>query len=458
MARPNLTLRCGPGGAGKSYLFTVWAMEEYLAYETGDLITNVPLNVEVVAARVAKQHGLDAAVIAARIVLIDRETTERFKTDVEQGGLTPGMYFDSLERYRNERGEIDYRGAVIAIDEAHWMIGPNKSENHQALWRGWVGELRHQHATLELMTQAADKLAKELVKEHELRYECVSSERKRDVFLHIPFSDWCELWAKVTGKYIPRFYLQEWRNQGSGKFKQQWEASFVFSPYYGECYNSYSAAGGSTEQGVGEAPKRMFELLKGWRFWRWVLARNWQAAGYRLFWWTLGFSVPIGGLWWAATSSKPKPPAVVPIRSAVTAPAQPRERPEDVRESGSEGIYERGTSRIRIVGFIRDGLVMADGSILMEGDKLNGKTIETIICDQCYYVVDGHEHWLQTGRLATRAATVRDTVRTGDRRSSAGEHSGGAAPGSQPGSDRDAAIHPGSTSGGTNGPGGGNRP
>jgi hypothetical protein len=454
MARPNLTLRCGPGGAGKSYLFTVWSMEEFLAFETGDLITNVPLNVEVVAERVAKRHGLDAAVIADRIVLVDRETTERFKTDVEQGGLTPGMYFDSLERYRNDRGEIDYRGAVIAIDEAHWMIGPNKSENHQALWRGWVGELRHQHATLELMTQAADKLAKELVKEHELRYECVSSERKRDVFLHIPFSDWCELWARLTGKYIPRFYLQEWRNSGSGKFKQQWEASFVFSPYYGECYNSYSAAGGSTGQGVGEAPKRMHELLKGWRFWRWFIGRNWMAAGYRLFWWGVGVSIPVIAIWYTMPGErKPKPMAVVPVRPAVTAT-----RLEDREEIRDGDIYERGTSRVRIVGFIRDGLVMADGSILMEGDKLNGKTIETIICDQCYYVVDGHEHWLQTGRLATRVAKIRDTVRTGDGRSAAGEHSGRAAPGSQPGGHRDAAVGPGPTAGGTNGPGGSNRP
>lgn len=418
--RPNVTLRDGTGGSGKSYLVTYFIVETFLPFEDGKLITNLPLNIPVICERVAARHGKDAQELASRIELIDPADNARLKTDVMDGGLTPYQIFEG----RN------LAECHVIVDECHWFCGPDKSEPHRAFWKKWIGELRHQGATLELMTQTIQGVAPEIVMQAAARYTSVSSEFKRDAWLNISFGDWAEFQAKFwTGVYTPRFYLQEWRKLSPTKWVMQWEDSWVFKSYYGDCYNSYSAAGGGTEAGLAAPPEYYFQRLGTVRFLLWFVGKNIRYAGGRLLlvcsilfvlWYCwLWFNgdlkakkhKPVPAITGPLTPEQARAAGLPPLPPAIQAQVDAQAAQVRAQPVGSV-VFQPHTSRIKVVGLLRNAVILSDGTQISIGESINGHELKSIDLAGHAYESD-RVYRLQTGRMETPVREIQQSLRPG---------------------------------------------
>ena len=281
MKRQTSQLLTAPAGTGKSYFVTLDIVKEFLPSSSGRVFTNMPFGVvpdghtappnypgETFADRigdyVAKRSKLDAAGVAERINLIDRETLQSWMRDGKKSDITgPWDYFEGF----------DLENDLIVIDEAHNFVGRTHTREKKRLWMEFVGELRHRgHSAIQFVTQSPNKLAKEIIDECGLRQALVDAEEERDPFFGIRLAYWYELRAKLTGKYTSCFVRIDLRDI-DGKKKKSHVVRVPRKPEIFALYDSFNA----TEAGeAGSAGRSVREYEKrGWlSFLWWFFSRN----------------------------------------------------------------------------------------------------------------------------------------------------------------------------------------
>lgn len=257
--RATTTITTGVAGSGKSYARCArFLADEFLPDETGVHCSNFPVNMEAVAAFVAKRTKRPVEEFAARMELIPR-AVERTWMDETSG---PWEFFAGR----------DIAGWHLAIDEAHNVCGVHHSPSHRKAWAQFCGELRHRGATVEFLSQNPEKLAKEVDREAGLRYSIVNSETRRDPFFKVPLGDWYELRAAFTGRYTPRVWQVEKRSV-DGRWSEELAKSWPLTPEYFGLYNSYDAP--KSGEAAGAAGKQYeFQKRSTLGVVLWFLRRN----------------------------------------------------------------------------------------------------------------------------------------------------------------------------------------
>ncbi len=266
MAQSVITYTTAPSGSGKSYRrASHWLVNDFLK-RPGDGVhwSNFPIHVDKLSAFAAKKHGGEPIDYARRVKVIPRPVLESWMS----GKSGPWEFFK----------ECDLTDAHVAIDECHNYVPergrPNpavSNAEHTQRWQEWLGELRHQGATVEFLTQTPGKVSKAIIGEAETRLKLVNSELRRDPFFGIQLADWYELRAKfVTGKYTPCVWEVEEHDVG-GKWEVSDRRVFWFSPAYFALYDSHSSpekGGGKKAAGpqVREYQRRGYLGLPLWFF------------------------------------------------------------------------------------------------------------------------------------------------------------------------------------------------
>lgn len=259
--RPPVFMTTGTAGSGKSYIRCArFMVDEFLPNETGVHFSNFPLFADEISTAVSEKTGQEFAAVRDRIRTIPDEVLKLWMR--EESG--PWDYFQDL----------DIQGAHIAIDEVHNFAGEHHSARHKGRWAEWLGEIRHRGATVELLSQDPDKIAKRIHLECAMRLQLTNSETRRDPFLKIPLADWYELRAAwITGRYTAAVWVAEQR-----KVHRYWtteeERLFWITPEYFKYYDSYStpAKGGvKAEAPLREWQKRNRVSLLWWFFKRYPI-------------------------------------------------------------------------------------------------------------------------------------------------------------------------------------------
>jgi len=263
VSRPVLSCRIGVAGSGKTLSCVIWTCTEFLPYETGKLITNLPFLVEKIADAYAGSKGVNGPMtrdeVLGRFQIIPREVLDGWAD--EQGG--PWDYFEGQS----------IAGAHIMLDEAHNFVGAKHTAKWRKRWQQWIGELRHQGATLELVTQAENKLAKEFKEEAERHVMVINSETRRDPVFGILGGDFSQLMAKLIPGYGYRCstIVEEKRNNGGRKFVVENVTKFGRDPGWFDLYESHNAP---TTGGTAGRRQLQYEVLSTWAFTQWFLVRN----------------------------------------------------------------------------------------------------------------------------------------------------------------------------------------
>jgi hypothetical protein len=242
MARAVVTLTVGVSGSGKTYLRAgAFLDREFLPDRSARIhYSNFPLILPWWEER-CEEKGWDLM----RIQLIPNEVMDSWR----RGESGPWEYFHG----------IDLTGCHVAIDEIHNFCGKETAGKIRKLWSEWIGEIRHRSCTVEFLTQAPSKVAREIEREAHLRYRIVNQEEERDPFLRIRMQDWYELrGAWMFGrKYIPTLYTYVER-EVLGKWKIVESRPHLRTGEYYASYDSYSAPIAGTGHG-GSPPVRVCE-------------------------------------------------------------------------------------------------------------------------------------------------------------------------------------------------------
>lgn len=262
MSRSIIQYTTGTPGTGKSYLrCPVFLINEFLPDSTGVHYSNFPIGevnadhkwppkfpgetfIERIAECVAANTGRDASEFEKRMQIIPEDELKKWENDVEFVTVDPETGKRRSE-LRPESGPWEYfkdkslAGAHIAIDECHNFIGRKHSKKHREMWQAWLGEIRHQGATVEFLSQSHMKVAKEIAYEAALRRTLESTEDLRPPWFGFPLREWYNVKAKITGKYSRMIVITE-KVERNERWVQNHREIVMLRAEYFRFYNSFN--------------------------------------------------------------------------------------------------------------------------------------------------------------------------------------------------------------------------
>jgi hypothetical protein len=288
MARGVITMTTAPAGSGKSYRRGPhFLLTEFLPNQEGVHWSNLPLYAEKLAEEMARRTGKPAAEFLDRIKLVPPEVQQTWR----EGSSGPWEFF----------ADMDLQNAHVALDEFHEFCGTNKSRHLREKYQFWFGQIRHRGATIEVISQSPEKIAREIHYEAGVQLSLVNSEDRRDPWFRILLGDWYELRAKfLTGKYQSAVWEIEER-KAKGKWVQEDSRVFWLDAFYFQFYDSYSKPTDGNKKAI--AQKREFEKRSALGLLWWFLKRNCFKLALRAAF--VGFLLwfVCGGLTWAMKTS-----------------------------------------------------------------------------------------------------------------------------------------------------------
>lgn len=219
-SRSVVTVTTGVSGSGKTYYrCAVFLVDEWLPNHSGVLITNYPINL----GNLVRDYGEG---VEDRVELIPPDVLREWR----EGRSGPWDYLR----------DRDISGCHIAIDEIHNYCPKTADNKLRKKWMQFIGELRHQGATIEFLTQNEAKCAKEILAEAEIRYEIINGENIRCPVLGYRMGDLYQFRAKALGRYLcPSYCIEYTQNQGG--WVEINRSVFYRLPKYFEYYDSFSA-------------------------------------------------------------------------------------------------------------------------------------------------------------------------------------------------------------------------
>lgn len=233
----------GTPGTGKSYLrCPYFLIKEFLPDSEGVHYSNFPIGpvnkdhrdpprfegetfAERIADEVAKRTGRDPADFIDRMQVIPKDELKKWET----GESGPWEFFKGKS----------LAGVHIAIDECHNFIGRKHHKQHREKWQAWLGEIRHQGATVEFLSQSHMKVAKEVGYESALRRTLESTEDLRPPLIGIPLKEFYNIKAKFTGKYTRATIITE-RVENNERWDVNYRETIILNPFFYQFYNSFN--------------------------------------------------------------------------------------------------------------------------------------------------------------------------------------------------------------------------
>eukprot|EP00392_Amoebophrya_sp_AT5.2_P018640 g19218.t1 len=274
--RSVVTCTVGPAGSGKSFRRCAhFIINEFLPEHDGVHWSNFPLGKvpedhtvppeydgetfsDRIANRAAAMHGLDEEQLHERIKMIPEDELKRW----ERGESGPWEFFEGK----------NLQDAHIAIDEIHNFLDPQAKAEEKRKWRQWLGEIRHQGATVEFISQSDQKIAIELRRESALLIELQNTETLKDPIFKIELGDWYELRAMILRRYNSGVQETVSRSAVKGRGARVGRKYFPLDPWYFQFYDSYSKPqkGGNK----GRAQRRQWQRRSPPGLLAWFVARN----------------------------------------------------------------------------------------------------------------------------------------------------------------------------------------
>ena len=279
MARSVVEFTTGPPGSGKSYRrCAVYLLDELLNPDVPGptyFWSNYPIEFDEweggqgLCALAKDKYGLEDWEVKERVRVFPEDVVDVWARSADSRSISgPWDYF--------RREEISLAETHVAIDEIHNFCPAESSKANRA-WNGWLGEIRHEGATIEFLTQSPHKVGKAISKHAELRRQLVTGTSRRDPFFNIAMGDWYNVLTLFGKPYQASSWQIEQRNE-LGRWKTTDQIPFWFRADYFEVYNSHSASHATGSAGTRQLEP--YELLTKKKLAFWFLKRN----GARFFW------------------------------------------------------------------------------------------------------------------------------------------------------------------------------
>ncbi|MDD5597254.1 MAG: zonular occludens toxin domain-containing protein [Victivallaceae bacterium] len=253
-----IQMTSGVPGAGKTYSRVRFLTEDFLINNTGLYITNLPLNVDLIAKDVSKRAGVTKQAIKDRIILVPLEqlrefqqlkncTTKQAHDYIENGTFPPAVYFE----------QFSLTNAHIALDEFHLYFSKKTSRAVKDLWNDWIAEIRKNGCTFEAITQDVSQIPSEFMGKVSVRVDLVPLDITRDPFFHIKMYDWYQLRAAFTGQTSQKVCQTETHKAALGKWVISKVDKFAILPEIYQYYHTSTRNDGRKADGEIPPYKRL---------------------------------------------------------------------------------------------------------------------------------------------------------------------------------------------------------
>lgn len=335
---------------------------------------------------VEKRYGVGRGEVFDRVFVFPESEVETWIPRDGEPLRGPWSYF--------AENDIDISESHISIDEIHNFC-PAGDRKAKKLWQEWLGEIRHEGATIEFLTQEPDKVNAGIHKAAQVRRYLIPSHDRRDPFFNIRMNDWYNFGTVFGKSYRPSVWQDEERNV-KGKWKVVdsqpfWFKSELFGVY---ATNSESVKGKKSGKQTDQAYKRFGKL----KLIRWFIFSNWyrfifnktvpRALGVIAILVGVQFLPQIIGLIGSATSKN------VPNESSNgsnVVDVDPVFDEESLLLLAEE-ISRRQTESV-VVGMVPDGIILANGLAVGVGGEVvvggNAKKVKRIDYESRTVFYDG---------------------------------------------------------------------
>lgn len=287
-----IILTTGAPGTGKSYSRVRWLLTDYLINNIGIYITNIPLNVDLIADHVSKKTGKDRQQYIDRLHVIPKKELDLWASISES---TEIITYENEEIYKVESdisdidasnfapvkylNQFDLSNAHVAIDEFHLYFAKTSSRKIKKLWNDFFAEIRKTGCTFEGISQDMGLFPREFIGKVGQRIDLLPYADTREPFTNIRMGDWYQLRAGFTGIDEQRICQTEYNKGTSFSGGVKWtknhvEVFKICSDYY-PFYNSYQRNDNATT-GTVITPAQQYKK----RIWIWFLRRNF----FKIFW------------------------------------------------------------------------------------------------------------------------------------------------------------------------------
>ncbi len=253
----------GAAGTGKSFIRCAkFLVDEWLPYHEGRHISNFPLEVDNIVDYVSKKYKdiphCSPERLYERLLVIPDAVLDTWIL-FESG---PWEYF----------ADFHFNGDHISIDEIHNFCPASAPKEYLKKWNDWLGEIRHEGATIEFLTQNEAKVSKSIEIESGLRRELTGRSDKVNPLTGCQYHvDW-NLIARFNGKYRQKTTVTTKRRIGKiWKPDTKYPTIVTLDPFYFQFYDSYAAAFQSGKK--GKTAEQPYKRLGRFRFWVWYLQR-----------------------------------------------------------------------------------------------------------------------------------------------------------------------------------------
>lgn len=238
----TIILTTGQPGAGKSYSRVRWLVKDFLLNSDGIYITNIPINVNLIAETMANKTSKPIEHFLNRLVIIDfdelklweqlQNENKDYLKNLSMEDFLPYVFFN----------KHNLQNCHIAIDEFHLYFNKNLNANLKKLWNDFFAEIRKLGCTFEAITQDSSLLPREFIGKVGTWVDLVPLKNLRDPFFHILLGDWYELRGAYFGIVEQKICQQEKIKVSSlsaVKWKITKEDKFVISSEFYQYYSSY---------------------------------------------------------------------------------------------------------------------------------------------------------------------------------------------------------------------------
>ena len=293
----------GAPGSGKTYSRVKWLVDDFLINNlTGHYITNIPLDIPVIAAYVSgvlskRGNEVTAESIASRLHIIPDEILISWEKLNQLDNRDLNTFTSETFPPSHYLQQFPLDGSHIAIDEFHKYFSKRGPKALKKLWNDWFAEIRKTGCVFEGITQSYGQMSEEFLDKCATRLELINHSDLRDPFLGIRLGDWYELRAGLFKKAVLQRVSAIETMRGSSKSGRLcWKPtgkndSFVLTADYFQFYNSFRNYTGTS--GKRESPSEVY----GRKIIFWFLRRNFWNIIPRLFaaivicWFLLGGGV-----------------------------------------------------------------------------------------------------------------------------------------------------------------------
>lgn len=269
-ARAQTTFTTGESGSGKSLIRCAhFLVDEFLPDEVGVHYSNFPINFP----KLAEVMGWSEEQLRERVQLIPADELIKWR----DGNSGPWEYWAG----------VNFKGAHIALDEAHRYCGTSHPKRHIDAWMEFCGHVRHQGGTVEFVSQNRAKLSKKVVDECGVWIDVVSPLRRKEPFSGATWYDTLQVASKLLGRQVGlSFELRHSKGSGTKTWNLETMISHWHNAKYFSVYDSYNVVhleGQGDGQGAEiRRPKEPWERFSLPYLLVWYFARNALPLGLRL--------------------------------------------------------------------------------------------------------------------------------------------------------------------------------